>query len=92
MEFTLMLVVLVALGGGIAVTLTLIDKIFNSRRRTLETELLLEKERRRARELRIAEIERENEKLQRQIEWYQRLLENETSDHGRTALGPGVGR
>lgn len=85
-------VALTAIGCGTGIVITFIDKAFGgrdkSRTREAQQQLLLAQERSRQQELRIVELSRQNEQLQKQLEWHGKLLE--TQDHLLKRLGSGA--
>jgi hypothetical protein len=92
MEFV---VALTAIGCGTAIIITFIDKAFGvfgttkhkSRLESAQQQLRLAEERGRHQELRIVELSRQNEQLQKQLEWHGKLLE--TQDQMLKRLGSG---
>jgi hypothetical protein len=74
----LVLLPIVALGCGTLLGIIVIDKVFDSGKKKLESALQIEQERRQMREARIAELDSENKRLQKDIDWYQRLLDGQS--------------
>jgi hypothetical protein len=64
---------LAVIGAPTSVFLLWIDKVYDKKRRSLEFELQLQQERIQLRDRRILEIERDNEKLRKEIDWYRQL-------------------
>lgn len=89
MEFV---VALTAIGCGTGIVITFMDKVFGtrdkSRAREAQQQLQLSQERSRQQELRLVELSRQNEQLQKQVEWHTRLLE--TQDQLLKRLGSGA--
>lgn len=86
-----MVVFIVAIGCLTGIAITFIDKvgsvIAGGKRRALEEELQLAKERSVHLDVQIAELRRENGSLQKQLEWHSKLLE--AQDHVVRQLGDG---
>jgi hypothetical protein len=87
-------VAITAIGCSTAVILTLIDKVFGlgkskdrSRLEAAQHQLRLAEERGQQQELRIVELSRQNDQLQKQVEWHGKLLE--TQDQMLKRLGSG---
>jgi hypothetical protein len=91
MDFFSAAVALTAIGCGTGIIITFIDKAFGgrskSRLREAQQELRLAEERNRQQELRIVELSRQNDQLQKQVEWHGKLLE--TQDQMLKRLGSG---
>lgn len=89
MEFV---VALTAIGCGTGIVITFMDKVFGtrekSRAREAQQQLQLSQERSRQQELRLMELGRQNEQLQKQVEWHAKLLE--TQDQMLKRLGSGA--
>jgi hypothetical protein len=85
------LVSLTAIGCGTGVVCMFIDKVFGSRDksrlREAQQQLRLAEEKARQQELRLVELSRQNDQLQKQVEWHGRLLE--TQDQVLRRLGSG---
>jgi hypothetical protein len=75
MEGPVFVVVLTAIGCGTGIIITAMEKFADSKKRAREQELRLAGERVQQQELQIIELRRQNEVLQKQIEWSNRLLE-----------------
>jgi hypothetical protein len=91
MDFFSAAVAITTIGCGTGIIITFIDKAFGgrskSRMREAQQELKLAEERARQQELRIVELGRQNEQLQKQLEWHGKLLE--TQDQMLKRLGSG---
>ena len=91
MDFFSAAVAITAIGCGTGIIITFIDKAFGgrskSRLREAQQELQLAEERDRQQELRIVELSRQNDQLQKQVEWHGKLLE--TQDQMLKRLGSG---
>jgi hypothetical protein len=89
------IVALTAIGCGTGIIITFIDKAFGvfgtnkykARLEAAQQQLRLAEERGRQQELRIVELSRQNEQLQKQVEWHGKLLE--TQDQMLKRLGSG---
>jgi hypothetical protein len=82
MDFGSMVVALTGIGCGTAIVIVGIDKFFSvfggkGKLKAREEELRLAQERLRERDLRIVELHRQNELLQKQLEWHNKLLETQ---------------
>jgi predicted transcriptional regulator len=64
-----------AIGCSTGVIITTVDRIFGTRRQSREEELRRVKEQSGLQAQQIAELRRQNEQLQKQLEWHARLLE-----------------
>jgi hypothetical protein len=91
MDFFSAAVAITTIGCGTGIIITFIDKAFGGRSksklREAQQELRLAEERERRHELRIVELSRQNEQLQKQLEWHGKLLE--TQDQMLKRLGSG---
>lgn len=76
------------LGCGTGVIVTTVDKLTDRRARAREQELRLVQERTRQQEERIVELRRQNEQLQKQLEWHATLVE--AQDRVVKQLGDGA--
>jgi hypothetical protein len=76
-------VALTAIGCGTAVVITFIDKVFGTRDKqrlqAAQQQLTISQERSRQQELRLIELSRHNEQLQKQVEWHGKMLESQES-------------
>jgi hypothetical protein len=74
-------VVLTTIGCSTGVVCMFIDKVFSgrdkSRLREAQQQLRLAEEKSRQQELRLVELNRQNDQLQKQLEWHGRLLETQ---------------
>lgn len=77
MEGFLVLIPLTAIGCGTAIILTAIDKIFGSKQKKAEEEAKIAQERVRHLEAQLVDAHRQNELLQKQVEWHAKLLETQ---------------
>jgi len=77
MDLWVALTAITALGCGTGIVIQMIDKVFDHRRKAREQELKLAQERLRLQELQLVELHRQNEQLQKQLEWHTRLLERQ---------------
>ncbi len=77
MDFWVAVTAITALGCGTGIVIQTIDKVFDHKRKAREQELKLAQERLRLQELQIVELHRQNEQLQKQLEWHTRLLERQ---------------
>jgi hypothetical protein len=84
-------VVLTSIGCGTGIICMFIDKTFGgrdkSRLREAQQQLRLAEERASQQELRLVELSRQNDQLQKQLEWHGKLLE--TQDQALRRLGSG---
>jgi hypothetical protein len=91
MDFFSAAVAITTIGCGTGIIITFIDKAFGGRSksklREAQQALRLAEERDRQQELRIVELSRQNEQLQKQVEWHSKLLE--TQDQMLKRLGSG---
>ena len=91
MDFFSAAVALTTIGCGTGIIITFIDKAFGGRGksqlREAKQELRLAEERSRQQELRIMELSRQNDQLQKQVEWHGKLLE--TQEQVLKRLGSG---
>ncbi len=91
MDFFSAAVAITTIGCGTGIIINFIDKAFGgrskSRLREAQQELKLAEERGRQQELRIVELSRQNDQLQKQVEWHGKLLE--TQDQMLKRLGSG---
>jgi hypothetical protein len=91
MDFFSAAVAITTIGCGTGIIITFIDKAFGGRSkaklREAQQVLRLAEERERQHELRIVELSRQNEQLQKQLEWHGKLLE--TQDQMLKRLGSG---
>ncbi len=87
----IMIVALTAIGCGTGIVITVVDKLFGEKAKAkvklAEQELRLALERARQQDLRIADLSRQNEQLQKQLEWNAKLLD--TQDRMIKQLGSG---
>ena len=74
MEFFEFATVVTVFGCITGVIITTVDKVFDRRHRTRDVELKAAQERARLQEMQIVELHRQNEALQKQVEWHARLL------------------
>ena len=93
MDFWIAVVALTTVGCGTGIVITFIDKAFGGRARAKEQELRLKQqqlemveERARHLEAQLIEARRNNEHLQKQVEWHGKLLE--TQDQLLRRLSP----
>jgi hypothetical protein len=75
MRFFEFATVVTAIGCGTGVIITTVDKVLGGRRGGQGEALRLSKERLEEQERELAALRRQNEQLQRQLEWHDRLLE-----------------
>lgn len=82
MDVQVFVVVLTTIGCGTGIVCTAIDKIYGERKERLklaererERASTLSEERMRVQELQLAELRRQNEQLQKQLDWHNKLLE-----------------
>jgi tRNA splicing ligase len=92
MDGGVFVVALTAIGCGTAVVLTMIDKLFGGNKEKLKLEDARRELRHaldlnRQQELRIVDLSRQNDQLQKQVEWHGKLLE--TQDQMLKRLGSG---
>jgi TolA-binding protein len=93
MEGTVFVLALSAIGCGTAVVITFIDKVFGvfgttkhkARLQEAQQQLQIADERGRYKDLRIVELSRQNEQLQKQLEWHGKMLD--TQDQMLKRLG-----
>jgi hypothetical protein len=76
-EFSLALIPLTAIGCGTAIILTIIDKVSGGRRKAAQLEANAAKERARLLEAQLIDARRQNELLQKQLEWHTKMLETQ---------------
>src|SRR5688500_3675355 len=72
-----MVIVLTAIGCGTGVVITFIDKVFGGKTKALQQEVKAEKDRVRMLETQIVEAHRQNDLLQKQLEWHTKMLETQ---------------
>jgi hypothetical protein len=96
MEGTVFVLSLAAIGCGTGIVITFIDKAFGAfgtnkhkaRLQEAQQKLQISEERVRQQDLRIMELGRQNDQLQKQLEWHGKLLE--TQDQALKRLGNGA--
>jgi hypothetical protein len=91
MDFWLAVVTLTTLGCGTGIVITAIDKIFDAKKRARQQELELARERLRLQELQLIELRRQNEALQQQLEWHNKLLATAAPETQARLQAPGGG-
>ena len=79
---------IVFLGCATGVVTTFIDKAFGGRQKAAQMEAKMAQERARMLELQLVESHRQNEQLQKQLEWHTKMLE--TQDRLMKQLGDGA--
>jgi hypothetical protein len=76
-------VALTAIGCGTGIVITFIDKVFGTREKqrlqAAQQQLTIAQERSRQQEMRLIELSRHNEQLQKQVEWHGKMLESQES-------------
>ena len=91
MEPGIAFVALTAIGCGTGIVITFIDKVFGTRDKqrlqATQQQLTIPQERARQ-EMRLVELSRHNEQLQKQVEWHGKMLE--TQDTMLKHLGNGT--
>jgi uncharacterized iron-regulated protein len=82
MDGQIFVIALTAIGCGTGIVCTAIDKIYGERKERMKLaerernrEASLAEERLRVQELHLVELRRQNEQLQKQLEWHTKLLE-----------------
>jgi hypothetical protein len=73
----IMVIALTAIGCGTAVITTFIDKAFGGKSKALQQEVRAEKDRARMLEAQVVEAHRQNDVLQKQLEWHTKMLETQ---------------
>ncbi|HEU5314570.1 MAG TPA: hypothetical protein VFX49_00545 [Chloroflexota bacterium] len=71
------LIALTGIGCGTAIVLTFIDKVFGGNRKQLQQEVKMAQERARLTEAQLIESHRQNDQLQKQLEWHTKMLETQ---------------
>jgi hypothetical protein len=89
MDFWIATIVLTAIGCGTGIVITVIDKLFSGKHKRYQEQLRLSEERLRQLEAQLVEAHRQNDLLQKQVEWHAKLLE--AQDRIVKQLGPGEG-
>jgi hypothetical protein len=94
MDFWVAVVALTGIGCGTGMVCMFIDKVFGNRNKgkleAAQRELRLAAEQARQQELRIGELSRQNEQLQKQVEWHNKLLESQDQLLKRLGTGNGA--
>ena len=72
-----MIIVLTAIGCGTGIVCTFIDKAFGGKQKQLQQEVKMERERVRLLETQVVEAHRQNDTLQKQLEWHTKMLETQ---------------
>jgi hypothetical protein len=91
MDGSVFVIALTAIGCGTGIIITAMEKFSDSRKRAREHELRLTSERLQQQELQIIELRRQNELLQKQIEWSNRLLEAQQRPPSGAHETPAIG-
>ena len=77
MDGTIMIVALTAIGCGTATVLTFMDKVFGGKQKQAQLEAKMAQERARVLEAQLVESHRQNEQLQKQLEWHTKMLDTQ---------------
>ena len=77
MEVFEMVTIVVALGCGTGILTTFIDKAFGGKQKQSQLEAKMAAERARLLELQLVESNRQNDQLQKQLEWHTKMLETQ---------------
>ena len=73
----IMVIVLTAIGCGTATVLTFMDKVLGGKQKQLQEEVKAQKDRARMLEAQVVDAHRQNEQLQKQLEWHTKMLETQ---------------
>ena len=73
----IMVLALTAMGCGTATLLTFMDKLFGGKQKQLQEEVKVQKERARMLEAQLIDSHRQNDQLQKQLEWHTKMLETQ---------------
>src|SRR5688500_364184 len=77
MEFFECATVAVVFGSGVAVITTWIDKAFGGKQKALQQEVKAQQDRLRLLEAQLIDSHRQNDQLQKQLEWHTKMLETQ---------------
>jgi hypothetical protein len=77
MDFLWAIVPVTAIGCGTAVVLTFIDKVFGNKHKAAALEAKAAEERVHMLEARLIDAHRQNDLLQKQLEWHTKMLETQ---------------
>ena len=77
MDFWIAVVSLTTVGCGTGIVITAMDKLFDGRKKVREQELKLAQERLRMQEAQMIELRRQNDQLQKQLDWHAKLIETQ---------------
>ncbi len=86
----LALIPIAAIGCVTVIVLTVLDKFSGGRGRGLQAELTMLQERLGLQTSRIVELERQNEQLEKQLEWNVKLLDAQDRVMKQLDAGPGA--
>ena len=95
MEGTVFVLVLTAIGCGTGIVITFIDKVFGGKQKSLQQEVKAQQDCARLLESQLVESHRQNDQLQKQLEWHTKMLETQDrlmkqltdGSHAQSAFG-----
>ena len=76
-SISVMVVVITAIGCGTATVLTFMDKAFGGKQKQAQLEAKMAQEHARMLELQLVESQRQNEQMQKQLEWHTKMLDTQ---------------